>query len=207
MISIPRTLGVILVVAGGCKVSKLEPVSFRAMYRPEGEMSAITAAPACAAFRQLNVNDERSDKRLAGTRLIQDQADQSDIFIDGDVEAWFRAAVSRGLVRAQFPQNEGASLDVNFRLAAIHIEEVAYRNSTFEGRVVIDIELVDAAGGDTVWSHRTDGVSSNYGRPGNPTNYQETVNHALDRAVASAVNDGELRQALCASAGTGHRPR
>ena len=28
-------------------------------------------------------------------------------------------------------------------------------------------------------------------------NYQETVNHALDRAVTNAVNNEELRQKLC----------
>ena len=54
-----------------------------------------------------------------------------------------------------------------------------------------------AGSGDSVWSHQTDGSAQNYGRPGKTENYQETVNHALDRVVASAVNNDALRQKLC----------
>lgn len=197
----------LLVSAGGsgCKVSKLEPVTFATSYQSEGRASAITAAPACAIFRQVNVVDERRDKRLAGVRLMQHKDGRSDIFVEGDVESWLRAGVSRGLVQAHFPQDESAPLDLRVKLAAIHIEEVAFRNSTFEGRVVLDVELADAESGEAVWTHRTDGVAGNYGRPGKAKNYQETVNHALDRAVARVVNDHELRDKLCGSTNAASR--
>jgi hypothetical protein len=198
MISIPRTLGILLVVASGCKVSSVEPMTFPATYRPEGAAGAVTVAPACAVVHELDVVDGRSDKSLVGARSIQDKDARSDVLIEGDIEAWLRAAISRGLVQGHFPQEEGADLDLRFELESIQIDEVAYRNSTYEGRVILGVEIVNSTTGDAIWSHRADGVSTNYGRPGNPTNYQETINHALDRAVARALNEPALRDALCA---------
>jgi hypothetical protein len=193
-----------LLTSGSCKVSELKPISFPTDYRPEGSAGAITVVPACAVYREFTVLDQRPDKHNAGIRTIQDRPDRSDIFIEGDVAAWFRAGVERGLALAQFPQDSGAKLDLTFKLAGIHIEEIAYRNSTFEGRVVIDIELREPGSSGHLWTDRVDGTAENYGRPGNPENYRETINHALDRAVASALNNTELRSRLC---GTTSRAR
>ena len=41
------------------------------------------------------------------------------------------------------------------------------------------------------------GAAQNYGRPGNIVNYQETVNHALDRAAAEIVTSSDLIEQLC----------
>ena len=204
MVSVTRTFTqvVVLVLGGflagsGCRVSNVQPITFPADYEPMQSGSDITAAPACAVFRELTVLDDRPAGSTDGVRTVQDREGQSDIFMDGDVKAWFQAGVARGMVKSHFPQDPSAGLDLTMKLALIQIEEVAYRNSTFEGRVIIDIELSRAGNGGSVWSHRTDGSAQNYGRPGKTENYQETVNHALDRAVASAVNNEELRQRLC----------
>jgi hypothetical protein len=183
--------------ASACKVSRLDPVSFHTRYDPQGSSGAITTAPACVAFRTLNVSDGRADKRLAGVRSLQEKADRSDIFMEGDVELWLRAGVTRGLDHANFQEEDDASFDLNISLAALHIDEVAFRNSTYDGRVVLDVELVDVSSGESVWKERTDGTAKNYGRPGKRENYQETINHALDRAVANSVNNMELRDKLC----------
>ncbi len=190
------TLGGIL-AGSGCRVSNVKPITFPAHYEPMQSGGAITTAPACAVFRELTVVDARPEGRADGVRTIQDREGRSDIFMDGDVESWFHAGVARGLVESHFPQDPSAGLDLTMKLAAIRIEEVAYRNSTFAGRVIIDVELSRTGGGGPVWSHRTDGFAQNYGRPGKTENYQETVNHALDRAVMSAVNNDLLRQKLC----------
>lgn len=188
-------LGAIL-AGSGCRVSNIQPISFPASYHPEGSGSHIDAAPACAVFRELTVLDTRPGG-ADGVRTIQDADERSDISMAGDVEAWFQAGVARGMVQSHFPTAPSASLDLTLKLAAVRIEEVAYRNSTYEGRVIIDMELSRPDGAGSVWSHRTDGVAQNYGRPGKSENYQETVNHALDRAVANAVNNDELRDRLC----------
>ena len=204
MVSVTRTCShVVLLALGGllagsaCRVSNVKPISFPADYQPEQSGSQITVAPACAVFRELTVVDNRPEGSADGIRTIQDREGRSDIFMVGDVESWFQAGVARGLVKSHFPRDPSAGLDLTMKLAAIRIEEVAYRNSTFEGRIIIDIELSRPGSADPLWSHRTDGCAQNYGRPGKSKNYQETVNHALDRAVTSAVNNEELRQELC----------
>ena len=204
MVSVTKTFSRVVLLAlggllagGGCRVSNLKPISFPADYEPMQSGFEITAAPACAVFRELTVVDDRPEGSADGVRTIQAREGQSDIFMDGDVEAWFQAGVARGMVKSHFPQDPSAGLDLTVKLAAIQIEEVAYRNSTFEGRVIVDIELSRTGSGGSVWSHRTDGSAQNYGRPGKTENYQETVNHALDRAVMSAVNNEMLHQKLC----------
>ncbi len=204
MVSVTKTFSRVVLLAlggllagSGCRVSNVKPITFPANYEPMQSGGEITAAPACAVFRELTVVDNRSEGSADGVRTIQDREGRSDIFMDGDVESWFHAGVARGLVKSHFPQDPSAGLDLTMKLAAIQIEEVAYRNSTFEGRVIIDVELSRTGGGGPVWSHRTDGFAQNYGRPGKAENYQETVNHALDRAVTSAVNNEALRQKLC----------
>ncbi len=204
MVSVTKTFSRVVLLAlggllagSGCRVSNVKPITFPANYEPMQSGREITAAPACAVFRELTVVDDRPEGSADGVRTIQDREGRSDIFMDGDVKAWFQAGVARGLVKSHFPQDPSADLDLTMKLTGIHIEEVAYRNSTFEGRVIIDIELSRTGSGGAVWSHRTDGSAQNYGRPGKTENYQETVNHALDRAVTSAVNNEALRQKLC----------
>jgi len=204
MVSVTKTFKYIVLIAlaglvagSGCRVSNVQPISFPAIYEPEQSGNQITAAPACAVFRDLTVVDNRPEGSTDGIRTIQDREGQSDITMAGDVEAWFKAGVARGMVQSHFPQDPSADLNLTMKLASIRIEEIAYRNSTFEGRIIIDVELSRPGSATSVWSHRTDGVAQNYGSPGNPENYQETVNHALDRAVTRAVNNEELRQTLC----------
>jgi hypothetical protein len=51
-----------------------------------------------------------------------------------------------------------------------------------------------------------EGTAENYGRPGKEANYQETVNHALDRAMARTIASDGFVKALCscgASASSG----
>jgi len=182
---------------GGCTVSRLTPVSFPAVYQPEGSGADIASVPACAAFRNLSLSDERTDKRTAGTRSLQEKPDRSDIFIEGDVESWFEAGVKRALVQTQFPQDPAGKLDLAMELESLRIAETAYRNSTFDGKVVLEVGVKESGSDSFAWSERFEGAAQNYGRPGNEENYQETVNHALDRAIANALNSESLRTRLC----------
>jgi hypothetical protein len=181
----------------GCTVSKLTPVSFPAVYQPEGSGADLASVPACAVFRNLSLSDERTDERAAGTRSLQEKPDRSDIFIEGDVESWFEAGVKRALVETQFPQDPAGKLDLVMELESLRIAEIAYRNSTFDGKVVLEVGVREPGGESFAWSERFEGAAQNYGRPGKELNYQETVNHALDRAIANALNSEGLRARLC----------
>lgn len=190
---------IVIGVAGiwGCTVSKLTPVSFPAQYHPEGSAAGVTSVPACAVFRKLSLSDERPDKRTAGSRSLQEKPGRSDIFIEGDVESWFEAGVKQALLQTNFLQDPVGKLDLVMELESLRIAEIAYRNSTFEGRVVLEVGVKEPGSESFVWSERFEGAAENYGRPGKKENYQETVNHALDRAIASALNSDSLRARLC----------
>lgn len=41
------------------------------------------------------------------------------------------------------------------------------------------------------------GSGTNYGRAGNPENYQETLNRALEKATAELLSEKSFQDALC----------
>ena len=74
-------------------------------------------------------------------------------------------------------------------------ENVA-RRSGYEGRIVMTAELRDR-GGNRCWQDKTEGASENYGYSGTAENYQETLNHALDRAMIRLFNDPGFQKSVC----------
>jgi hypothetical protein len=102
-----RSALIAISVAGisGCTVSKLTPVSFPAVYQPEGSAADLASVPACAIFRNLSLSDERPDKRAAGSRSLQEKPGRSDIFIEGDVEVGLRPG--KRALWTQFPRAAG----------------------------------------------------------------------------------------------------
>jgi len=57
--------------------------------------------------------------------------------------------------------------------------------------------IFEPGGGGADWSANKSGFSENYGYAGSAENYRETVNHSLDKALVSMVNDPGFRDALC----------
>jgi hypothetical protein len=64
------------------------------------------------------------------------------------------------------------------------------------GRIVLSAELVRKGGG-VCWQDRTEGASENYGYSGATDNYQETLNHALDRAMIRLLGDPGFQKSIC----------
>jgi len=186
----------VVALAVACRVSSVGPITSEARYSPQGAASDVVPADACAAVGMLTVSDGRSGERLVGTRTIQDREGRADISIEGDVEDWLRSGVERALDAAATRRGSGPAVAV--RLSTLTVNEVAFRNSEFNGSVVLDVTVT--RDGAEPWSFRASGEAENYGRPGNAANYQETANHALDRAATSAVNNTEFRRRLCGQA-------
>jgi hypothetical protein len=65
----------------------------------------------------------------------------------------------------------------------------------YEGTVSLSGEIVGA--GKSAWKGMSSGKAENYGYAGSVENYQETLNHALDRAIIDLLNDREFRKAAC----------
>jgi len=74
------------------------------------------------------------------------------------------------------------------------------RRSGFEGRILISAELVRKGGG-VCWQDRVEGSSENYGYSGGTENYQETLNHALDRAMIRLLGDPGFQKNICSCGG------
>lgn len=79
----------------------------------------------------------------------------------------------------------------------ITTDESVYRRAEFDGRIILKGELRPVGGGRACWTDRGDGFAENYGYPGSAENYQETLNHALERAVMKMTNSSGFREAVC----------
>jgi hypothetical protein len=187
-----------LLAAGACVRSTVGPTIFTPHYALETSPAEIQTAPPCAKIHGVVVVDGRVDKRVVGRRVRERGGEESSISVDQGVEAWLRSGADQILTYASVARGPAApesAGDLHLTLASIAITESTYVQSELEGKVVVDAAL--ERDGKEVWSNRFDGTAKNWGTPGNPVNYQETINHALDRALTSMVNDTNFRDAVC----------
>lgn len=184
-------------VAGGlagCAPSDLAPYTFAASYRFMGSPADYSVAPDCAAYAELEVRDGRTEGNVVGVRYLEEGGSRYDVMLDGDVEAWLRQAAEQALAEAGVRRDAGSGHTVTVTLERIATDESVYRRAEYDATVQISTAV---SGGGADWSGNQKGFAENYGYAGSAENYQETVNHALDRALADAMNDSGFTEALC----------
>jgi hypothetical protein len=181
-------------VAAACAPSNLAPYTFPASYRAMTSMGDYSAARDCAAYGELVVNDGRSDTSKVGVRYLEEGSSRHDVMMEGDVQEWLRQAAEHALSAAGIERSGTSDKRITVRLEQITTDEAVFRRAEYDARVVVDAAV---SGGGASWSAKKDGFSENYGYAGSAENYQETVNHALDRALAAMVNDSGFVDALC----------
>lgn len=180
-------------LAAACAPSTLSPTTFSADYKTMGSIGDFSTAPDCAAYGRLEV-EVPADTGKVGVRYLEEGSERWDVGMTGDAEAWLRAGVENALRAASIEQESGAGRTITVELVSITTDESVYRQAEYDGKVVLRGRV---SGGGADWSATKDGFAENYGRPGSNVNYQETVNHALDRALAALVNDSGFTGALC----------
>jgi hypothetical protein len=79
----------------------------------------------------------------------------------------------------------------------LNLEERTYHNAEFSGGVGLDLVLGTASSPAPCWKGRISGSGTNYGKAGNPENYQETLNRALEKATAELLSEKSFQDALC----------
>lgn len=178
----------VLATLAGCAPSSLAPYTFAAQYTFMGSPADYEVAPDCARYGTLVVEDARNDTSSVGVRYLEEGGPRHDVGMDGDVEGWLRAAVEQAFRQATI--TDGGEQTVTVRLESITTDESVYRRAEYDGTVVIQATV----GGTTTTEK---GFAENYGYAGSAENYQETVNHALDKALAELVNDQGFLDALC----------
>lgn len=179
-------------LAAACAPSTLSPTTFSADYAMKGSIGDFSTAPDCATYGELQVTVP-ADTSKVGVRYLEEGSERWDVGMTGDAEAWLRAGLENAL-RAASIEQAASGRTIAVELASITTDESVYRQAEYDGKVVLRARVT---GGGADWTATKDGFAENYGRPGSNVNYQETVNHALDRALAALVNDSGFTGALC----------
>jgi len=182
------------VTLAACNPTSLAPYTFPANYQMMSSPGDYQIAPDCATYGDIVSRDDRDDTVVVGVRYLEGSGERYDVGMEGDVEGWLRDAMRNALALANVERSEGSGHVVTVTLESIVTDEAVYRRAEYDARVVVRVEV---SGGGADWSASKSGFSENYGYAGSAVNYQETVNHALDKALAATVNDPGFRDALC----------
>ena len=177
-----------------CAPSTVNPVTVPLQYKTVATPAEYPASQSCAAISRVDVTDKRGSQTL-GSRALQEKSSmRADVTSSGDVAAWIRSGAEAALKLANVSMtNSGPALRIS--VDNIKTDESVYRRAQYNGRVSLTTELV--SGGRSCWKGQVDGASENYGYAGSPENYQETLNHALDRAMIRMLESPEFKRAVC----------
>lgn len=174
-------------------------VKFNAGYTMMIDESEIKPAKDCMAVSKLVAEDARDDKEgPIGKRRYEADAGlsgDSPIRITGDLVAWLQEGVQTIADRAGVKSAESAPVLV-VRLKGLELNEETHDNSDWRANVTLDVEL-ERASGESCWRSEYWAGGKNWGDPKNKVNYRETINRALDRALADLMKDKAFADALC----------
>jgi hypothetical protein len=188
ILSLAAALSLAAVLAGCAGTEDLAPLSFPVHYAFMADSSDYQVAPTCASYGALKIMDARKNRAKVGMRYSEKGGPRYDVRMEGDVEAWVRAAAKQAFTAAGI--GSGGSKTVKIRIESIVTDESVYSRAAYDGTVILRADVGK-------FSANVKGFAENYGYAGSAENYQETVNHALDKAMANLVNDPGFRKALC----------
>jgi len=195
--TVRSALAILLVTLGACTAipTSLSPVAIPLQYKTMANPGEFPALPPCAAISNVQVVDARSERTI-GKRYVETKPSiTAPVSTSSDVAAWVRTGALETLRRAGVAQNAtGPVLRLIVR-QIVTTEDVA-RRSGYEGRILLTAEL-RRKGGSTCWQDKIEGASENYGYSGTADNYQETLNHSLDRAMIRLFNDPGFQRNVC----------
>ena len=187
---------VLLLVATACSTpSTVAPLSIPLKYKSMLNPAELGTLPSCAALSNIDVTDARGDKAL-GTRYIEGKTTGgAPVTASTDVVEWVRAGVDNALHHSNVATNKAGAPALSVTIEQITTSENVLHRSGYEGHITLTFELRN--GGKSCWKDRVDGSAENYGYAGSVENYQETLNHALDRAVVRAFGNAEFKKSVC----------
>jgi uncharacterized lipoprotein YajG len=169
------------------------PLTYKAMLTP-GELPAL---PACASVSAVEVEDGRDEKALGKRYVEGKQSAVAPVTASTDVAAWVRTGVENEIQRAGGSFAKAARPVLHLRIEQINTNENVLHRSGYEAHMSVSAELRAAGSSTPCWKDRVEGSSENYGYAGSVENYQETLNHALDRATARILSSPDFKKAVC----------
>jgi hypothetical protein len=191
----------IFFVVAGCTAipTSLNPLAIPLQYKTMADAGEFPTMPPCAAISAIQVVDART-MPLIGKRYVETNPSiTAPVSVASDVKAWVRTGAEAAAQRVGIQRKAtGGVLRLTIRQIAT-VENVA-RRSGYEGRILFSAELMRRGGG-TCWQDRIEGAAENYGYSGTAENYQETLNHALDRAMIRLFSDPGFQRSVCSCGG------
>jgi hypothetical protein len=187
----------LLIFVAGCTAipTSLNPTAIPLQYQMVASPGEFPNVPACAALSGVQVSDARLDKTIGKRYVETNPSITAPVTASSDVAEWVKAGASAAAQRVGISQKIGAPV-LRLSVRQIITSENVARRSGYEGRIVLSAELVRRGGG-VCWQDRTEGASENYGYSGATDNYQETLNHALDRAMIRLLGDPGFQKSIC----------
>lgn len=180
-----------------CAASSLSPLSVRPRYVTMVEAGEVPVVQPCVSISSLAVEDVRPDAPI-GRRLLEERPSVNQpVTFQGSAEEWVRAGADAIFPKAGVAVGVESSPALRIRVDQIFTEEKVFRRAEFDGRVVLTAELAPDPSANSCWTLRVDGFAENYGYAGNLENYQETLNHALDRALIKLIENQEFQAKVC----------
>ncbi len=193
-------LAVSLLIAGCTAIpTSLEPISVPLYYQTIASAGEFPSVPACAGFSAIQVTDARLDRNI-GKRFVETNPSiTAPLTTSSEVAGWARAGAAEAAQKSGIPQKTSGPI-LRITVRQIVVSENVARRSGFEGRIQIAAELLRKGGG-ICWQDQFEGTSENYGYSGRNDNYQETLNHALDRAMIRLLSDPGFQRKICSCGG------
>ncbi len=189
-------LGLCTFLAGCTAIpTSLNPTEIPLQYQMVASPGEFPTLPTCAAISSIQVTDARLDKTIGKRYVETNPSITAPVTAASDVGGWVKAGAAAAAQRAGINQTAGGPV-LRLSVRQIMTSENVARRSGYEGRIILGAGLVRKGGG-VCWQDRTEGSSENYGYSGAVDNYQETLNHALDRAMIRLLGDPGFQKSIC----------
>ena len=191
----------IVLVTAGCTVipTSLNPLSLSLSYKTMANAGEFPSMPPCAAISGIQVNDARTTPVIGKRYVETNPSITAPVSASSDVKAWVRSGTDASTQRVGITRKSSGPV-LRLTVRQISTSENVARRSGYEARISISAELARKGGG-TCWQDRVEGASENYGYSGTTDNYQETLNHALDRAMIRLLSDPGFQRSVCSCGG------
>jgi hypothetical protein len=196
----PSIAALVLLIVACSTPSSVPPLTIPLQYKTMASAAEFPTLPPCAALSKTQVRDAREEKTI-GKRFAEGKsaAPAAAVTTTSDVPAWVASGLESAIKRSGIASKASAPLLV-VTIDQIATTENVLHRAGYEARVGLAAELRSASGA-SCWKGHADGSSENYGYAGSTENYQETLNHDLDRAIIRILGAAELKKAICSCGG------
>lgn len=198
-----RSVCFLALLAPALIAGEFADTSFPLEYHSMIDRGDVTPVDQCVQVSVGRFVDARGRGNEGGARTHEKRSGVTrKVALTNDPARWLKDGANEMFREALVTSGEPGRPVVEITLRELWLTEVVYRRAEYDGRVVLDVALKEPETEKVLWSHRLSGFAENYGYAGSAVNYQETINHALGRALLDLLNSKEFAAAACGATAT-----